>query len=223
MRHLRPGTTALSLAALLFAAPALGQVTPPPPQRGQQAPRPAVGDSTQVAAIRARAGEVIAAMQGRGPGPDDFSRFLFPPELVMQHQRDIGITDQQRTTITGAIQRLESDVVALQWKMADEQQKLTELVRATPIDSAATLAQIDKVLDLERQIKKGHLLMLVRIKNALTVDQQHALRQFGPGRPMNWMEPQGRGERGRGEGMPPGGRGRRGGGPGGPGDSPEHN
>jgi Spy/CpxP family protein refolding chaperone len=212
MTYSRLGSLTLALAALLSAAPAVGQVPPPSPRKTVTVS----GDTvTMRETIRARAGEVMAKMQARGDGPDDFGRFLFPPELVMQHQHDIALTDAQRTVITGAIQKLESDVVAWQWKMTDEQYKLTIMVQATPIDSTATLAQIDKVLDLERQIKKGHMAMLVRIKNALTADQQHTLRELQP----QWMPlPGGRGRQGGGVE-----RGRRGGGPGGPGDSPEHN
>lgn len=104
-----------------------------------------------------------------------FEESLFPPELVMQHQRELDLTAQQRATITEAVKALQHQVVDLQWELQDEQQKLTELVRQASIQEAAALAQIDRLLDLERQVKKAHLLLLVRIKNTLTPQQQQTL------------------------------------------------
>jgi len=201
MPYMRPVVLAFGLAGLLISGPAFGQ-NPPARGRGQGGPPP---DSV----------EAMRVMRGRGGPPDDFGRYLFPPELVMQHQRDIGLTDVQRTAITGAIQKLESDVVAWQWKMTDEQQRLTEMVQQTPVYSTAMLGQLDKVLDLERQIKRAQVAMLIRIKNTLTADQQHVLRSLAPPsmREMLHLDygPAGRVPMG----PPDGGRGRRGGGPGG--------
>lgn len=187
-------------AAVLFvSAPAFGQ-NPPPAGRGRGQGGPP--DSMRPA-MQARAAEAMDGLRRGGP-PDDFGRFLFPPDMVMQRQREIGLTEAQKTLIIGATQKLESDVVSLNWKLTDEHQKLNDLVRATPIDSAATLAQIDKVLDLERQIKRVHIATLVRIKNALTSDQQRTLRELQP----QWMPrldgaplPGGGGGRGRGRGQ----------------------
>jgi Spy/CpxP family protein refolding chaperone len=100
---------------------------------------------------------------------------LFPAELVMQHQRELELTAQQRTTITEAIKVLQSGVVEHQWQLQDEQQKLHELLVAPAAEEAAVLAQVDRVLELERNIKRMHMVMLVRIKNALTPEQQKKL------------------------------------------------
>jgi Spy/CpxP family protein refolding chaperone len=105
-----------------------------------------------------------------------FEELLFPPELVMQHQRELALTPQQRTTITEAVKALQAGVVDQQWQIQDEQQKLHELMARPTVEEAAVLAQVDRVLDLERSIKRLHLVMLVRIKNTLTPDQQERLK-----------------------------------------------
>ena len=114
---------------------------------------------------------VLAAQE---PEPE-FAKHLFPPELVMQHQQAIRLTSEQRTSITQVIRDFQLKVVELQWKMQDEAQKLTELVQGTRVDEAQTLAQVDRVLGIEREIKRAHMGLLVRIKNSLTQDQQVAL------------------------------------------------
>lgn len=202
MKFVRPRSLTLAFSALLISA-SLAAQNPPPQGRGR-------GQGGPPDSMQGRPGPMMGAGQGQGRGRgmggpgDDFGRFLFPPDMVMQHQREIGLTDAQKTLIVGATQKLESDVVAFSWKLTDEQQKLTDLVQATPIDSTATLAQIDKVLDLERQIKRAHVAALVRIKNTLTADQQRTLRALEPPgmREMLHLDygPAGRGRGGRGDG-----------------------
>src|SRR5213593_874640 len=121
-----------------------------------------------------------AASQQPSPGPggppgaprpeDPLARFLFPPELVMQQQRAIGLKPEQRTTITRVIQEFQT-------KMLDETQRLTELLDKPTVDQTAALAQIDKLLAVERDVKRAHIGLLIQIKNNLTADQQARLRQ----------------------------------------------
>jgi Spy/CpxP family protein refolding chaperone len=119
---------------------------------------------------------VVAAQE---PEPE-FARYLFPPELVMQHQQALRLTPEQRTSITQGIRDLQLKVVDLQWKMQDEAQKLTELVQGTKVDEAQTLAQVDRVLGVEREIKRAHMLLLIRIKNLLEQRQQDTLAVMRP-------------------------------------------
>ena len=44
------------------------------------------------------------------------------------------------------------------------------------VDEAKVLAEADKVMALEHDLKKAHLTLLIRLKNALTPTQQVRLR-----------------------------------------------
>jgi Spy/CpxP family protein refolding chaperone len=103
---------------------------------------------------------------------------LFEPELIMQHRRDIGLTDPQRDAISRLIQDLQGHVVRTQWDLVDQMQQLTEIMNATRVDLDRALDQLDKVLDTEKGIKQAHLEMLIRIKNLLSAEQQAALARF---------------------------------------------
>jgi Spy/CpxP family protein refolding chaperone len=118
---------------------------------------------------------MTAQQIGRDPG---VAAALFPPELVMQHQRRIELSREQRAAITAAIHELQANVVEYQWQMEDETQRLADLLNESRIDSATALAQIDRVLEIERMIKRAHLGMLVRIKNTLTSRQLEILQQL---------------------------------------------
>ena len=108
-----------------------------------------------------------------GPS-EDFSRGLFTPELIMRHYREIGLSTEQRSTITEAIRILQSVVVDPQWSLMEVSQNLTELLEATPIDEAQALSVIDQVFAAEAEIKRANMSALIRIKNALT-QEQHSL------------------------------------------------
>ena len=112
----------------------------------------------------------------QGPPDADFARYLFPPDLVMRYQQRIALRPEQREAITRAIQQLQSSTIEQQWRMQEETQKLGELLKASPVNESAVLAQVDRVLGIEREVKRAHMAMLVRIKNTLTREQQAALR-----------------------------------------------
>ena len=115
-----------------------------------------------------------AVLSAQQPEPE-FAKHLFAPELVMQHQQSIRLTSEQRSSISQAIRDFQLKVVDLQWKMQEEAQKLNDLVQGSRVDEAETLAQVDRVLGVEREIKRAHMGLLVRIKNTLTAEQQGTL------------------------------------------------
>jgi len=117
-----------------------------------------------------------AAAQQPPQAPDDpLARVLFPPELVMQHQQDIGLRAEQRTAITKAIQDFQGKVVDLQWRMQEQSQRLASLLEKPAVDQAAALAQVDEVLGVEREVKRAHITLLISIKNNLSAEQQAKL------------------------------------------------
>ena len=119
-----------------------------------------------------------APLGAQQPGDDPLARLLFPPELVMQHQADIGLKPEQRTTITHAIGELQGKVLDVQWRMQDAAAQLAALLGKPSVDQAAALAQVDEVLNLEREVKRAQLTLLIRIKNTLTAEQQGKLDQY---------------------------------------------
>jgi Spy/CpxP family protein refolding chaperone len=121
----------------------------------------------------------VARAQQAPPGPraqeDALAHLLFPPELVMQHQQEIGLRPEQRSAITKAIQELQTKVIDLQWKMQDQSQRLATLLQKPVVDQTAALTQLDEVLGTERDVKRAHITLLIQIKNTLTADQQAKL------------------------------------------------
>src|SRR5229473_3885713 len=159
--------------------------------------------------------------QPRPPHPpmDPLGDAMFPPELIMQHTRDLNLTDEQKTFMRAEINRTTTRFNELQWQLQDAMEALHTAMKENTVNEQQALQQLDKVLDTEREIKRLHFGLAIAIKNKLTVEQQtklHAMMQQmhgpdgGPGR-----GPGGPGGPGRGPGRGPGGPGEPG--PGGPG------
>lgn len=121
------------------------------------------------------------ALTGGGPPrPPAFLRYLFRPEQVMKHQGEIGISDAQRAAITTAIRETQDRLLPLQWELEAKSEAAATLFAEPHIDADAAVAVAAPVMRLEEQIKTEHLRLLIRIKNALTPEQQDKLRALAP-------------------------------------------
>ena len=115
----------------------------------------------------------------RGP---TFLRQLFMPTAVMRYQTEIGLTDAQRTTITNDITEAQKRVVDLRWQLEAKDAAFGKVLGADKIDEQAAMAQAAELMTLEEQMKRVHLELLIRVKNALTPEQQAKLRTLAPPR-----------------------------------------
>lgn len=118
-------------------------------------------------------------MLAQQPSPNDpIGRNLFPPELVMSHQVEIGLTENQATAIRNEVVKAQPKFIELQWQMQRETEKLAGMLQQAPIDESKTLSVAETLMTLEINIKKTHLSLLIRIKNALTDEQRMKLTEI---------------------------------------------
>ena len=120
----------------------------------------------------------LRAQPQPAPPEDPLAQFVFPPELVMRYAADIGLDDRQRAAIKDAVVKTQAKLLDVQWDVQGEAEKLARLLQASPVDEAAVLAQADKVMGFEREVKRTHLALLVRIKNVLTDPQRAKLQEL---------------------------------------------
>jgi Spy/CpxP family protein refolding chaperone len=120
----------------------------------------------------------LRAQEPPAPGHDPLAQYVFPPDLVMRHAAEIGLQDAQRASIKERVVKAQTRFLDLQWDVQAESEKMARLLQAAPVDEVAVLAQADKVMGLEREVKKTHLALLVRIKNLLTDAQRDKLGEL---------------------------------------------
>ena len=121
---------------------------------------------------------LAAGAWAQKPGDDPIAQALFPPELVMKYHQEINLDEGQSRAIKEAIQRAQTKFLDMQWDMQAEAEKLVKLLKARPVDESAVLAQMDQVLNREREIKKAQISLLIHIKNLLSEAQQNKLMEL---------------------------------------------
>jgi Spy/CpxP family protein refolding chaperone len=121
---------------------------------------------------------LLSAAFAQQPQDDPFKDYLFPPELVMQNQQALGLTEDQKNYLRTELRQAQQRFTELQWKLEDEMEHLTLLLRESTVDEPKTLAQLEKVLAAERDIKHTQMSLLIRIKNHLKPEQQARLQEI---------------------------------------------
>jgi Spy/CpxP family protein refolding chaperone len=128
---------------------------------------------------------------------DPLADVMFPPEMIMGHTRELEITNEQKTFIRGEIQKTTTRFLELQWQLQDAMEALHEDMKASAVNEQQALAQLEKVLETERQIKRLHFSLGIHLKNQLTAEQQAKLRALrmpprpeGQPRPLNPPRPE---------------------------------
>jgi Spy/CpxP family protein refolding chaperone len=102
---------------------------------------------------------------------DPIGRYLIPPELVMKESERIGLTDKQRVSIKSEVQKTQAKFLDAQWDLQEATAKMSTLLQQTPVDETKVLEHADRIMALEREMKRAQLTLLIRIRNLLTAEQ----------------------------------------------------
>jgi len=121
---------------------------------------------------------LFTSLAAQQPPEDPLRDVLFPPEVVMQHQQAVGLSDEQKNNLKVEVRQAQLKFTELQWTLHDEMERLVSLLKQAKVDEKQAALQLDKVLAAEREIKRAQLMLLIRIKNNLTTAQQTQLREL---------------------------------------------
>src|ERR1044072_9535475 len=146
----------VAIATVLLLVPVVTAQEPP------QAPQPP----------NARGADTVPNHPHPPGPPDPLAHLMFPPDMIMGHARQLNLTDEQKAYMRAEIQKATTMFQALQWKLQDQADLLHETMKSASVNEQQALAQLDKVLELEREIKRLHIGLAVRLKNRLTPEQQ---------------------------------------------------
>jgi Spy/CpxP family protein refolding chaperone len=134
-----------------------------------------------IACLWLACGPLFAQEARNEPRHDPIAEHVLPPELIMQHQKAIGLSDAQKTAVIAEIKRAQGRMVDVQWDMQRAMERLVELLKQDKVDEQGVIAQLDNVLAVEREVKRAQLGLAVRLKNILNPDQQRMLRELRAG------------------------------------------
>lgn len=117
------------------------------------------------------------------PPADPLGDVMFPPDLILGHSREIMLTAEQKSFMRGEVQKTTGRFTELQWALHDAMEDLHQALESSSVNDQQALTLLDKVLDIEREIKRLHFGMGIRLKNKLTPEQQAKLQSLRMGRP----------------------------------------
>ena len=139
-----------------------------------------------LAAVGSSLGQVGQVTQRSQLG--SLQRYLFSPDLVMRNQDVLALTDEQREQLVQAVQEAQSAFTELNWNLQKEVQTLTTMFKESVTEEAGILEQFDAVLDLEREVKRTHLVLTLRMRNILDENQLATLDDLRRKRGKNLRE-----------------------------------
>jgi Spy/CpxP family protein refolding chaperone len=158
----------MKLTIAIFFAAAFLIATVVTGQQPQQPPQPP----------DARAAGDVPQHPHPPPPPDPLAHLMFPPDMILGHARELNLTDEQKAFMRAEVQKATTTFQELQWKLQDQAEQLHETMKSTSVNEQQALAQLDRVLEIEREIKRLHIGLAVRLKNRLTPEQQDQLHKM---------------------------------------------
>jgi len=123
------------------------------------------------------------------PMPDPMHDVMFPPDMILGHSRQLNLTEDQKAYMRAEIQKTSTSFNELQWNLQDQMELLHEMMKASSVIEEQVLGQLNRVLDIERDIKRLHFGLAVRLKNRLTAAQQEQLQLLRMGQHMGMPGP----------------------------------
>ncbi len=129
---------------------------------------------------------VVGQVAAQGVAPDPLASLVFPPELLMRHRAELGLTDEQVASIRGRHEQLGSKTQTHQRRLQAAVGRLAKLLSAEQVDEQAALEQLGQVLGAEQELKRAQLRLMIQIRNQLTAEQRQIAAQLSsPPSPQN--------------------------------------
>ena len=120
----------------------------------------------------------VATAMAAGPKPDVFKGKLFPPNVILENQDELGLSKDQFTKIRAAVVEVQGSVAEFEWDMREAYVKLMAELDQSPVNEDRVLEYANTALLAENQVKKHQMRMLVRLKNLLTEEQSAYLESI---------------------------------------------
>ncbi|MGZ8876397.1 MAG: hypothetical protein ACXW1F_07965 [Halobacteriota archaeon] len=109
---------------------------------------------------------------------DPLSDVLITPEMIMMRASELKLTPIQMAFIRKEVENSNVKFNELSWQLDEAVEVLRQRTLVHAVDEERALAQLDKVLDIERRIKRLQIRMSIRIRNQLTLDQLGKLQSI---------------------------------------------
>ena len=122
----------------------------------------------------------VGSANAAEPKADVFKGKLFPPNVILEHQAELGLSKQQFTEIRKTVVELQGNIAEHEWDVREAYQNIMAELDKSPIDQDTVLGHVGAALLAENEVKKLQVAMLIKLKNLLTEEQVAYLESTRP-------------------------------------------
>lgn len=97
-------------------------------------------------------------------------------ELAIKNYKELGLNKQQRETLLKALEKAESSFTRWRLDLDLENRNLAELLKPDVPEENAVLAQLEKILEIEKKIKLERMKLLIMVKKMLSDEQENKVQ-----------------------------------------------
>lgn len=123
---------------------------------------------------------------------DVFKTELYSADFVLKYREKLKLSDAQISSVKKFYSDEMSVYNSLKWDLDAELVNMGKLISNVQVAQAASMKQMNKILELESAIKLKKLGLLISIKNELNEEQQKQLRKIkasSPSESFNFITP----------------------------------
>ncbi len=124
---------------------------------------------------------LCAVMSGFGQNTtphrlDPMKRALVEPIMALEYAQEIGLTRTQRNQIEDELDNARAKFRILEERLQSETKTMFDLLERPGVAEREALEQLDRILELEKQIKQVNLLCSLHVRAILRPDQRERLQ-----------------------------------------------
>lgn len=121
---------------------------------------------------------VAAAEEGQPRDP--IGQHLFSPEMIVHFQEQIELTEEQHQAIRNAVEEVQAEMESKKEAMESATAAVAEALEQAEIDEDEAVERLDRLFEIEHELKRHHLRMLIQVRNELTAEQRERLADLRP-------------------------------------------
>lgn len=112
-----------------------------------------------------------ALAQQPGQQKDPFQGRLIAPNVILDNRDELDLTREQFTAIRQAVVTAQGEIAEHEWDLREAYQLVMADLDESPVDADKVLANIEKALLAENEVKKRQVALLIELRNLLTDEQ----------------------------------------------------
>jgi Spy/CpxP family protein refolding chaperone len=117
-------------------------------------------------------------LSAQTPPIDPVGSRLFPPDFIVANAQAISLSEAQKQKLQAAVEQVQSRFGELSPRVGKEAEALGQLIDQAGADRSAVLAQFEKLQEIERELKRAQLELLLDLRGMLNEGQRATLTKL---------------------------------------------